>query len=83
MESRVQLIVEVASAPSAELDEVLAIARQLGISIAPQHPGTDDADLARFLVARVPDLETGRRAAARLNAVEAVRAYVKPPPSAA
>jgi hypothetical protein len=77
--SRLQLIVEVTSAPSAELDRAVRIASEMGLALAPLHPGTADADLQRFLVASVTDLGTGQEAAERLNSVTGVRAYVKPP----
>jgi hypothetical protein len=76
---RLQLIVEVASAPSDELDRVLRIARELGLDLRPQHPAAEEPDLRRFLVAFVPDLGTGQEAAERLSSVAGVRAYVKPP----
>jgi hypothetical protein len=83
MESRLQLIVEVPSVPSAELDQALEIARELGLDLESQHPGSQDADLQRFFAAPVSDLEIGQRAVERLSALQGVRAYVKPPASLA
>ena len=74
-----QLIVEVTSSPSGEPERVVRLASEMGLDLGPQHPGTEDPDLGRFLAASVPDLATGQEAAERLSSVPGVRAYVKPP----
>ena len=77
--SDLQLIVEVASAPSPEVDLVVSIAAEMGLRLEPLHPGVRDPDLRRFFIAPVTDLVAGQEAAERLNSVAGVRAHVKPP----
>jgi hypothetical protein len=50
-----------------------------GARLVPQHPGVDDAQLARFFVADVPDPGDAERLAETLRALDEVDgAYVKP-----
>jgi hypothetical protein len=60
--------------------DVEALADELGFSLRPLHPGTDDAALRSYFIVDVPDPTTAERVLARLRATPAVTAaYVKPP----
>jgi hypothetical protein len=71
-----ELIVKLA--PSAEPDRIRTHANGLGVELEPLHPGTDDPELASYLVARV-DPEGASGVAERLMRIDGVDgAYVKP-----
>jgi hypothetical protein len=76
------LIVEVDPA-SSRVDEVLGIAGEVGVALEPQHPGMTDQELSRYLAAPLQDVGSGEQLAARLNAMEGVSAFVKPPATGA
>ena len=58
---------------------VLAVARQLGATIAPQHPDVHDPTLSRYFLAQVPEGAAAERLVDALSAVPEVEsAYVKP-----
>ena len=58
---------------------VLSVARQLGATIAPQHPGVHDPTLSRYFFAQLADRAAAERLAEVLAAVPEVEsAYVKP-----
>jgi hypothetical protein len=59
--------------------EATALARAAGTKLEPQHPGTLDAELARWYVAEVADPATAERLAEALRNTPGVEAaYVKP-----
>jgi hypothetical protein len=61
---------------AAELFEALA---QLGLELAPVHPGAEDPLLVPYFTVDVPDHATAERVIARLQQCQAVEAaYVKP-----
>jgi hypothetical protein len=71
-----ELIVKLA--PAAEPDRIRTHANDLGVELERLHPGTDDPELASYLVARV-DPEGARGVAERLMRFDGVEsAYVKP-----
>jgi hypothetical protein len=68
------------SAATESARAVTTIANELGITLRPVHPGTQDADLRSYFAADVQDAAAAEQAAARLRANPAVTAaYVKPP----
>jgi hypothetical protein len=67
-----------------EVAEVLRTIDELGASIEPLHPGSDDPRLAPYFRVEVPDQGTADRIAAELRSRAAVEAaYVKEPESPA
>ena len=69
------------STPTAQVEEVLRIAEQLGVTLEPMHPTVDlDSTLATYFIVTVPDAERGERVAERFRQAEAsVAAYFKLP----
>jgi len=68
---------------------VEAVARRAGVELAPQHPGVDDPELARWFVAALADRAAAERLVAELLRAPGVEAaFFKPgaepaaPPSA-
>jgi hypothetical protein len=58
---------------------VLSVTRQLGATIAPQHPDVHDPTLSRYFVARLAEGVDAERLVDALSAVPEVEgAYVKP-----
>lgn len=58
---------------------VLGVAQQVGATIAPQHPGVQDSNLARYFLAQVPERADAERLVTMLLAVPEVEsAYLKP-----
>jgi sugar phosphate isomerase/epimerase len=63
-----------------QLQRILESARELGVDLAPQHPGLDDPELSRYLAGPVED--RAELAAERLRALDGVdAAYVQPTPA--
>jgi hypothetical protein len=58
---------------------VLSVARQLGATVTPQHPGVRDPILSRYFIAQPPDRAAAERLVQALSAVPEVEsAYLKP-----
>lgn len=58
---------------------VLSAARQLGATLAQQHPGVQDPTLSRYFLARLPDRAAAEQLVQALSAVPGVEsAYLKP-----
>jgi hypothetical protein len=70
------------TASSAATDEVMLVARELGLELRPTHPGIGDAELSTYYVADAgDDRTTAEDAAARLLELDGVDgAYVSPDP---
>jgi hypothetical protein len=69
-----------AGRPPAQLQRILEAARELGVDLAPQHPGVDDPELSRYLAG--PAEDHAELAAERLQALDGVdAAYVQPMPT--
>jgi hypothetical protein len=65
--------------PGSPGDDVIAAAQRAGATLVPQHPGTDDPELARWYVAEVEDPAAAQRLADELLGTPGVdAAYVKP-----
>jgi hypothetical protein len=65
--------------PGAPSQVAVALARAAGTTLAPQHPGTRDAELAHWYVAEVADPAAAERLATALRDAAGVEAaYVKP-----
>lgn len=86
MQITVQLQADVArrlhqrGSPTAESQELNQITDQLGVTLEPIHPGTEDPELTRHFTVEAPDQSTAERVIARLRQSKAVEAaYVKPP----
>ena len=59
---------------------IASLERELGVSIRPMHPGTDDATLGSYFTVDVPNSTSAEEVAARLRDSPAIAAaYVKPP----
>ncbi|MGH9881298.1 MAG: hypothetical protein ACRD6N_07665 [Pyrinomonadaceae bacterium] len=66
--------------PSAESEELLKTAANLGVSLEPIHPGTEDPILISYFTAAVADPDSVEQVLDRLRQCRAVEAaYVKPP----
>jgi len=62
-----------------EADEVRTRAEHLDLLVWPMHPDSEDASLIEFLMADVPDRETGERVVTELMKCRGVKgAYLKP-----
>jgi len=60
-------------------ESAASLARAAGTTLAPQHPGTGDPELARWYRAELPDRVAAERLAGALRAAAGVEAaYVKP-----
>ena len=58
---------------------VLSLARELGVTISPQHPGVRDPTLSRYFVAQLPERATAEQLVSELLAVPEVEsAFLKP-----
>ena len=86
MQITVQLQADVArrlhqrGSPTAGSQELNQITNQLGVTLEPIHPGTEDPELTRYFTVEAPDQSTAERVIARLRQSKAVEAaYVKPP----
>jgi hypothetical protein len=56
-----------------------AVARRAGVELAPQHPGVDDRELARWFVAALPDRAAAERLVSELLSAPGVEAaFFKP-----
>jgi hypothetical protein len=67
------------STPTAQVEEVLQIAEELGVTLEPMHPTVDlDSDLATYFTVAVSDAKRGERVAERFRQAE-VAAYFKLP----
>jgi len=65
--------------PGTPSEEAAALARAAGTTLAPQHPGTPDAELALWYVAVLADPAAAERLASALRDAAGVEAaYVKP-----
>lgn len=63
-----------------EASELRQIADELGISLHPLHPGSDDPSLRSYFTVEVPDAAAAQRVIARLRQSPGITAaYVKPP----
>ena len=61
-------------------DALATIARELGVTILPMHPGTDDSTLRTYFTVDVTNAASAERVVARLRESPAIAAaYVKPP----
>ena len=59
--------------------ELFEVTRELGVELAPMHPGVEDPELATYYRVEAPDDETAARVVDRLQGLKAVgAAYVKP-----
>lgn len=59
-------------------DQILDLTKNLGVSLKPMHPGTDDPNLATFFALDVPDRQTAETVTQRLRQCEGCSAYIKP-----
>jgi hypothetical protein len=65
---------------SSESEEILQTATELGVTLSPMHPGTEDPSLASYFTIEVPERATAEEVIARLNHCHGVEAaYLKPP----
>jgi hypothetical protein len=65
--------------PGAPSEEAVALARAAGATLAPQHPGTRDPELAGWYVTELGDPAAAERLASALRDAAGVEAaYVKP-----
>jgi hypothetical protein len=63
--------------PAAE--ELFQVVEELGVALAPVHPGAEDPQLAPYFTIEVPDHATAEQVIARLQQCQAVEAaYLKP-----
>jgi len=87
---KIQVIVQVSAdvartlqqrgAPTAESQELLKIAEELGVLLEPVHPGVEDPLLAPYFMAEVPDSTTAEWVITHLRKFKAIEAaYLKPP----
>jgi transcriptional regulator with XRE-family HTH domain len=68
------------SSPTPETQTLSEMAKDLGVSLEPLHPGVDDPLLARFFTFQLPDRAASERAFERLLRLKGVEAaYAKPP----
>ena len=67
----------------AESDEVLRAAAELGVKLAPLHPGTTDQRLARYFSVTTASAAAAQQAAERLRHCRAVQSAHIPPPASA
>ena len=59
---------------------VLGLAKKMGVTVMPLHPGIDDPEMANQFFVEVPDWEKGQRLCNELLRIDQVTAaYVKPP----
>ncbi len=66
--------------PSAESEELLKTAANLGVSLEPIHPGAEDPLLISYFTVKVTDPDSVELVVDRLRQCRAVEAaYVKPP----
>jgi hypothetical protein len=66
-------------ASSPETQQLLSMAKELGVTLEPLHPGTRDPTLATYFHVTVPDAATAERVLARLRQSATVEsAYLKP-----
>jgi hypothetical protein len=67
------------SPPTALSQGLSRIGEQLGVTMEPMHPGTEDPNLMSYFVLEVADQETAQRVIDCLRHMEATEAaYVKP-----
>jgi len=67
------------AARSAETEQLLNAAAELGVELQPVHPGEVDPLLAPYYMIEVPDRDTAEKVIERLSRFDVVEAaYVKP-----
>ncbi len=68
------------SSQQPDAQNLLRLARELGVDLVPLHPGTEDPRLATYFTADVPDAARAQEVVEQLQKSDAVTAaYVKPP----
>ena len=65
---------------SSESEQLLQTAKELGVTLSPMHPSTEDPSLASYFIIEVRERATAEQVIARLSHSHGVEAaYLKPP----